>query len=337
MLQRKNTSRTKDQAVAVCFRLFLGGLVIIRILSCLSASDWDERRDGPPSQELLAKIDAFSAKVESTELTRRTYDITHDPALPHGNQGQLPKPSRKPLTKCCTGSVIDNPGRLQQVTTLEPIVRNWVEPRCPRRAMREFTQPPEIAAILDAIRAKEVYISPVTAEALAEQAMSSRLVSLSLTMTELAVLVAGNWAFHRFMRGRRTAEEILRRKEQFARSTVDALPTHIAILDSYGIILAVNRAWREFADANGGDPERVCEGANYLIVCDSADGHHCSEAQAFGLGIRAVMAGKQEEFAIEYAAHSRTERRWFVGRVTRFPGIEGQQDGKFVSAPCHLP
>jgi signal transduction histidine kinase/ActR/RegA family two-component response regulator/HPt (histidine-containing phosphotransfer) domain-containing protein len=165
---------------------------------------------------------------------------------------------------------------------------------------------------------------------LAEQALSSKLVSLSLTLIELAVLVAANWAFHRFMRRRRTDEEILRRKEQFARSTVDALTTQIAILDAYGTVLAVNRAWREFAHANGGDPDRVSEGANYLMVCDEADGHHCAEAAAFASGVRAVLAGKREEFSVEYAAHARHERRWFVARVTPFPGPENQPDAKYV-------
>jgi PAS domain S-box-containing protein len=37
-------------------------------------------------------------------------------------------------------------------------------------------------------------------------------------------------------------------------------------------------------------------------------------------GIRAVMHGRQVEFVLEYPCHSPEERRWFVMRVTRFPG-----------------
>ena len=74
---------------------------------------------------------------------------------------------------------------------------------------------------------------------------------------------------------RRSTEEVLRRKEQFARSTVEALGTHIAILDGNGIVLAVNRAWREYKETNGADMERVGEGVNYLIVCDAAGGQRC--------------------------------------------------------------
>ena len=149
--------------------------------------------------------------------------------------------------------------------------------------------------------------------------LASRLLSLSLTLVEFAVLVGANTAFHRFMRRRKSAEDVLRRNEQFARSVVDALPPHIAILDGNGIILATNRAWKEFAEANGGDPERMCEGVNYLIVCDGADGRRCTEASEFAAGIRGVLSGKHEEFSIEYPAHAPTERRWFIGASPGFP------------------
>ncbi|HZK80950.1 MAG TPA: response regulator, partial [Humisphaera sp.] len=60
-------------------------------------------------------------------------------------------------------------------------------------------------------------------------------------------------------------------------------------------------------------------------VCDGADGKRCREAETFAVGIRAVMTGKQAEFSMEYAAHSPGERRWFIGRVTPFPG-EAEED-----------
>ncbi len=127
--------------------------------------------------------------------------------------------------------------------------------------------------------------------------------SLSLTLTELSALVVANLVFHRIMKRRLTAEDTLRRREEFARSTVDALGTHIAILDSNGVILATNRAWREFAQANGGAADRTAEGVNYLIVCDTASGQNCAEARRFANGIHDVLAGKAEEFSLEYAAH----------------------------------
>jgi signal transduction histidine kinase/CheY-like chemotaxis protein len=150
-------------------------------------------------------------------------------------------------------------------------------------------------------------------------AFSNRMAGLAVLMLDLAVLLAANYAFHRFIRRRRQTEQVLRRNEQFARSTVDALPTHIAILDDNGMIVALNRAWREFAEQGQGFPGPSTEGANYLMACDAAAGRQNQEAITFAAGIRAVLAGKQEVCSIEYAAHTATERRWYLGRVTRFP------------------
>jgi signal transduction histidine kinase len=112
-------------------------------------------------------------------------------------------------------------------------------------------------------------------------------------------------------------EEEAQRSQELQR-TLDSLSAHIAILDESGEIIAVNEAWRAFAEANGGDPERVSEGSNYLRVCQSAVGLNSGEAAAFVEGIRAVLSGGRESFEMEYPCHAPTERRWFIGRVTPF-------------------
>jgi diguanylate cyclase (GGDEF)-like protein/PAS domain S-box-containing protein len=119
---------------------------------------------------------------------------------------------------------------------------------------------------------------------------------------------------------RKRMEESLRESERFARATVDALSANIAILDRSGTIVAVNRAWRDFADANPPVSGNVCEGANYLEVCAAAKGEGEEDARAFAAGIREVLAGTREKFSLEYPCHSPFERRWFVGRVTCFSG-----------------
>ena len=48
----------------------------------------------------------------------------------------------------------------------------------------------------------------------------------------------------------------------------DSLPGHIAVLDDAGTIVAVNRAWRMFAEANGFVGNGFGVGSNYLAVCD---------------------------------------------------------------------
>ncbi|MBI5954823.1 MAG: response regulator [Chloroflexi bacterium] len=118
------------------------------------------------------------------------------------------------------------------------------------------------------------------------------------------------------------ARVALQESQRFAQATVDALSSHLAILDGTGAILAVNRAWREFAKNNFAENSipPAWEGINYLAVCDSASGPGSEGAAAMSAGIRSVMNGERKEFSLEYACHSPNENRWFNARVTRFPG-----------------
>ncbi len=121
-------------------------------------------------------------------------------------------------------------------------------------------------------------------------------------------------AISRDIRERQRSEAALRDSERFAKMTLDALTKHICVLDERGEIIAVNRAWREFAKENDADPARVLEGVNYLEVCDAAP---ITESALVAEGVRSVLAGSPK-FEMEYACHSPSERRWFQMRVTRF-------------------
>ena len=116
------------------------------------------------------------------------------------------------------------------------------------------------------------------------------------------------------------AQEALRESERFLWATLDGLAAHIAILDEEGHILAVNRAWREFAAANDGDPETMSEGANYLSVCEQAGQAGCSQGRAFAEGIRQVLSGAAPDYVMEYPCDSPDQVRRFVARVTPFRG-----------------
>ncbi|MDB5295048.1 MAG: luxQ 3, partial [Phycisphaerales bacterium] len=152
-------------------------------------------------------------------------------------------------------------------------------------------------------------------------------------VANLLVLCAiGVW-FQRFL-GRRVREERqLRESEAFARATVDALPTHIAILDATGGVLATNRAWRAFAAAHGAERKLIRDTVNYLAECDALAGRAMPEAGRLAAGIRDVAAGRLPAFTLEYDCHEPArdeagkprwleppaEKRWFSARVTPFP------------------
>ena len=116
------------------------------------------------------------------------------------------------------------------------------------------------------------------------------------------------------------AEEALRQSQQLLQSTLDGLSANIALLDSQGVIILVNQAWREFALQNGLTPDLVCEGTNYLVACSEASGKNADEAIPFSEGIRKVLSGELDSFLMEYPCHAPNKDRWFVGRVTPFPG-----------------
>jgi PAS domain S-box-containing protein len=100
-------------------------------------------------------------------------------------------------------------------------------------------------------------------------------------------------------------------------TTLDSLPSSIAVLDERGEIILTNRAWRVFALVNGGAaPSGV--GANYLAVCDAAVDDLLVERVAKGL--RAIIDGRTTEFTAEYPCHGPAIERWFSLRATRYEG-----------------
>jgi diguanylate cyclase (GGDEF)-like protein/PAS domain S-box-containing protein len=116
------------------------------------------------------------------------------------------------------------------------------------------------------------------------------------------------------------ASEFLRESERFARSTLEALPEHVAILDENGDIIAVNQQWRNFARNNVSVLQSPVEGDNYFDACDTAIGKEQEYSSAFAAGIRSVLLGKRESFSLEYPCDSHGKQLWFLGRVNRFSG-----------------
>lgn len=127
----------------------------------------------------------------------------------------------------------------------------------------------------------------------------------------------------------RSAQEQLRQKEASKQAAlIDALPAHIALLDAEGMILAVNQAWRRFADDNGlGDPTHNV-GQNYLDICTAARGESAAEAPEVATSLRAVLAGERSSFSMEYRCDSPTERRYFLLTIT--PLEPGRLSGAVV-------
>lgn len=105
--------------------------------------------------------------------------------------------------------------------------------------------------------------------------------------------------------------------ELFNFSALDALNSNIAVINSDGIIVKVNKSWKAFGRNNDANAFTTVEGANYFDVCKI---ENCNEAD-YGLqalkGIKEVISGAQEEFYLEYPCNSPTKKRCFYMRVKR--------------------
>jgi DNA-binding CsgD family transcriptional regulator len=108
--------------------------------------------------------------------------------------------------------------------------------------------------------------------------------------------------------------------EQLSQTILNSLSAHVAILDENGFILETNTAWKNFARQNRLRIRPDTHDVNYLEICDSAGGQTAGESSFVAEGIRDVITGRSEEFAMEYPCHSPHEKRWFYMRVTRSAG-----------------
>ncbi|HYG33369.1 MAG TPA: hypothetical protein VEC99_01215, partial [Clostridia bacterium] len=111
---------------------------------------------------------------------------------------------------------------------------------------------------------------------------------------------------------------------------LDTLSSSVAILDQRGEILAVNRAWRQFGETNGLDMPADGVGANYLEICDSAQGTSSDEAHKVAAGIRDLIHRRNGEYKCEYPCHSADQQRWFNLRATCFV-----DDSQLYVLVCH--
>ncbi|MDP3639243.1 MAG: PAS domain S-box protein [Azonexus sp.] len=104
--------------------------------------------------------------------------------------------------------------------------------------------------------------------------------------------------------------------EELTHAIIDSLGHAVVVVDVNGTICHTNRAWQEFAAANGGDAATLTgRGINYLAVCGRA-AHSESQAAAARRGIEGVLDGSNPFFSLEYPCHAPQQERWFNMLVT---------------------
>lgn len=111
---------------------------------------------------------------------------------------------------------------------------------------------------------------------------------------------------------------------------IDSLPAEIALLDAAGRIRHVNERWRQFARDNGFAGADFALGISYVELCEGAAGEGAEGAAEVARGLRQVLAGERERFAVEYPCHGPDEQRWFRLMANRLPAVPGLEGGALV-------
>ncbi|MCU0836798.1 MAG: ATP-binding protein [Chromatiaceae bacterium] len=114
-----------------------------------------------------------------------------------------------------------------------------------------------------------------------------------------------------------TAEEEARRRQRqsdrLRQAVLDALPAEVAVLDAHGCIIAVNQAWRQFAEENGGSAAlREGIGIDYLAAGRRLQGKDADAAGRIADRLEALLAGSLSRFVHEYPCHTPDRQRWFA-------------------------
>ena len=97
---------------------------------------------------------------------------------------------------------------------------------------------------------------------------------------------------------------------------LNALPAHVILLDTRGLILSVNDAWHFLDCGNALMDPKFGIGVNYLAACDELKGADAVDARTAAAGIRAVLTGALPRYSFEYSCKSSAESSWFLLSAT---------------------
>lgn len=101
-----------------------------------------------------------------------------------------------------------------------------------------------------------------------------------------------------------------------AQALLDAFPGQAALLDAQGLILAVNRAWRDFGSHNAGVDGNAWIGHSYLVFCQNIAG-----LEPLADAIADVASGASSGHVAAYDCSSPKEWRWYQVRVTQLKNL----------------
>ena len=122
---------------------------------------------------------------------------------------------------------------------------------------------------------------------------------------------------------RKHAEHVTFQRDQLLHTMFESLSSQVVVLDRDGMINYASKSWEQFATENQGILNRLSVGINYLDVCRRAANLGGDGAKEALDGIGKVLAGKLQNFSMEYPCNDVKTARWFSMQVDRMPRDHG--------------
>ena len=126
-------------------------------------------------------------------------------------------------------------------------------------------------------------------------------------------LLRANLHLQQEVRHRESAQQALRDAERFFHATIDSLSDRVLVLDQDGGLVHANQACLNFA---GHAPGHV----QYLRFCETDPRWHGGAGLELADGIRTVIDGLADAFALEYEFATAAGPHWWLAKVSRFLG-----------------
>ena len=120
----------------------------------------------------------------------------------------------------------------------------------------------------------------------------------------------------------RDALRQIEQREAYARGILESLGTPTAVVDGVGVIREVNRAWRDNAQAAGGELANVGVGVDYRQVCQRSRAAGCEDAGRVLEALEAVLSGRSALEKLDYALDGPAKSSWEL-RVSALELDEG--------------
>lgn len=128
-----------------------------------------------------------------------------------------------------------------------------------------------------------------------------------------AELLRANQHLQQEVHQRELAQQALRDAERFFHATIDSLSDRVLVLDQDGSLVHANQACMQFSGHAPGE-------LPYLRFCETDPRWQRGAGHELAAGIRSVIAGQADAYALEYEFVTWTGAHWSLAKVSRFRG-----------------